>query len=72
MMRTRHIVALIGVIVAGFLIKHFVFPFGEVAADVRPAATMDVMQMHRHVIANLPAQAMHDMTFVFDSDDARR
>jgi len=67
-MRISHIVALVGVIVVGFLVKPFVLPVGKVAADVRPAVAMDVLQMHRRASANMPTQAIRDMTFVFDDN----
>jgi hypothetical protein len=65
-MRISHVVALIGVIVLGLVVKAFVLPVGKVAAGVRPAVAMDIMQIQRHAIARPPAQAMRDMTFVFD------
>ena len=69
-MRISHIVALVGVIVVGFVLKALVFPVGKVAADVRPTVAMDIMQIQRHTTGSLSAPTMRDMTFVFD-DSAR-
>ena len=69
-MRISHIAALVGVIAVGFVLKAFMFPVGKVAADVRPAVAMDIMQIQRHTTGSLSTPTMRDMTFVFD-DSAR-
>ena len=60
---------LMGLILVGSVVKLFVFPVGKVATDARSAAGIDIVQMHLHAGANLPAEAMHDRTFVFDGSE---
>jgi hypothetical protein len=61
--------ALMGLILVGSVVKLFIFPVGKVAADVRPAVGIDILQMHLHAGANLPADPMHDRAFVFDGSE---
>ena len=65
-MTAFRITALLGAIAMGFLVKQVVFPLRKVAADVRPAVAMDILQMHRRSKRSLPVQATRDMTFVFE------
>ena len=67
-MRVHYAIAVIAVILAGVGVR--LFSHSTVSADAAviavQSADMDVLQMHRD-INDLPAQKIHDMTFIFDS-----
>ena len=65
-MRKHHVIAVVAVLLIGVVAKQFFFPPKAAEADPHPA-TMDIRQMHLDH-PSLPAQKMHDMTFVFDSE----
>jgi len=65
-MRRHHVIAIVAVLLIGLGVKQFLFPPKVAEADTR-AGNMDIRQMHIDH-PNLPAQQMHDMTFVFDSE----
>ena len=68
-MRAHHVIAVIAVLVIGLGAKLYLFPPKQAEADVFPTGTMNVLQMHTDIdMKQLPAQKMHDMTFVFASD----
>ena len=72
-MRAHHATAVVAVILIGFGVKLFFFSAPVVEADTHavPSARMDVLQMltdHPHG-KDLPAQKMHDMSFVFSDSD---
>lgn len=67
-MRAHHAIAVGIVLIIGFGAKEFFFPPIKADADI-PSVSMNVLQMHRDMdTKSLPAQKMHDATFVFDSD----
>ena len=65
-MRKHHVIAVLAVLLIGVIAKQFFFPPRAAEADPH-SATLDIRQMHLDH-PNLPAQKMHDMTFVFDSE----
>jgi hypothetical protein len=65
-MRKHHVIAVVAVLLIGVVAKQFFFPPKAADADTR-AGNMDIRQMHIDH-PNLPAQKMHDMTFVFDGE----
>jgi hypothetical protein len=65
-MRKHHVIAVIAVLLVGVGVKQFFFPPKAAEADP-PSGNMDILQIHMDH-PNLPAQKMHDMTFVFDSE----
>jgi hypothetical protein len=65
-MRKHHVIAVLAVLLIGVVAKQFFFPPRAAEADPH-SATLDIRQMHLDH-PNLPAQKMHDMTFVFDSE----
>ena len=68
-MRAHHVIAVVAVLVIGLGAKLYLFPPKQAEADVNPSISMNILQMHQDKnMQNLPAQKMHDMTFVFDSD----
>jgi hypothetical protein len=68
-MRAHHVIAVVAVLVIGLGAKLYLFPPKQAEADVNPSISMNIRQMHQDKnMQNLPAQKMHDMTFVFDSD----
>jgi hypothetical protein len=68
-MRAYHVIAVVAVLVIGLGAKQLLFPPKQAEADAIPIASMNVLQMHGDMdTKNLPAQKMHDMTFVFDSE----
>ena len=68
-MRILHVIAVIAVLVVGFGAKQFFFPPMKAKADIISGVSMDVFQMHQNInMQNIPAQKMHDMTFVFDGN----
>ena len=68
-MRAHHVIAVVAVLVIGFGAKLYLFPPKQAEADVFSTATMNVLQLQTEVdMKQLPAQKMHDRTFVFDSD----
>jgi Bacterial regulatory helix-turn-helix protein, lysR family len=73
LMRVHHVIAVIVVLVIGVGVKQFFFPATQAEADVHaaPSASMNVLQAQTDYpnIKNLPAQKMHDMTFVFADGD---
>lgn len=71
-MRAHHVIAIIAVLLVGLGARVFFFSYPAAQADIdaKPSASMNVLQMHiEHPnMKDLPAQKMHDMTFVFDGD----
>jgi molybdenum-dependent DNA-binding transcriptional regulator ModE len=68
-MRAHHVIAVVAVLVIGLGAKLYLFPPKQAEADVNPSISMNILQMHQDKnMQNLPAQKLHDMTFVFDSD----
>ena len=65
-MRKHHVIAVFAVLLIGVVAKQFFFPPRAAEADPH-SATLDIRQMHLDH-PSLPAQKMHDMTFVFDSE----
>jgi len=65
-MRKHHVIAVLAVLLIGVVAKQFFFPPRAAEADPH-SATLDIRQMHLDH-PNLPAQKMHDMTFVFDGE----
>jgi hypothetical protein len=65
-MRKHHVIAVLAVLLIGVVAKQFFFPPRAAEADPQ-SATLDIRQMHLDH-PSLPAQKMHDMTFVFDSE----
>jgi hypothetical protein len=65
-MRKHHVIAVLAVLLIGVVAKQFFFPPKAAEADTR-ASNMNIRQIHLDH-PNLPAQEMHDMTFVFDSE----
>jgi hypothetical protein len=65
-MRKHHILAVVAVLLIGLGVKQYFYPPVAVEADTR-ASNMSVLQMHIDH-PKLPAQVMHDMTLVFDSE----
>ncbi len=64
-MRKHYAIAVIAVLLIGVGVKQSFFP--PKAAEALPyVGNTDIRQMHLDH-PNLPAQEMHDMTFVFDS-----
>jgi hypothetical protein len=77
-MRAHHSLAVLAVLIvvlAVFIVvigvKQLFFPPIKAEADLTPAPQMTVLQMHAQYakIDNLPAQAIHDRTFVFVDGD---
>jgi hypothetical protein len=66
-MRKHHVVAVAVVLFIGLAVKQYFYPPVVAEADIPAASAMDVAQMHADH-PNPPAQKMHDMTFVFDSE----
>jgi hypothetical protein len=65
-MRKHHVIAVVAVLLIGLGVKQFFFP--PKAAEALPyTGFTDIRQMHIDH-PNLPAQKMHDMTFVFDGE----
>jgi hypothetical protein len=65
-MRKHHVVAVVAVLLVGLGVKQFFFP-PKTAEALPYAGNTNIRQMHIDH-PNLPAQKMHDMTFVFDSE----
>jgi hypothetical protein len=65
-MRKHHVIAVVAVLLIGVGVKQFFFPPKAAEADTH-ASNMSVLQMHIDH-PNLPAQTIHDLTFVFDSE----
>ncbi len=64
-MRARHTVAIVAVILLGFGAKYYFFPTSAALADINVSqASLDYPDAKY-----LPVQAMHDMTFVFSSEN---
>jgi hypothetical protein len=64
--RKHHVFAVIAVLLIGLGVKQFFSPPKVAEADPE-AGNMNILQIHMDH-PNLPAQKMHDMTFVFDSE----
>jgi hypothetical protein len=72
-MRAHHAIAVVAVVLIGFGVKLLFFPTRPAEADT-PAVTsagVDVLQIHidHPNMKNLPAQELHDRTFVFSDSD---
>ena len=69
-MRSRHIIALVVVLILGLGAKQFFFPPQKAEADMHAvsSAALNVLQMHRNTDTKaLPVQDMRDMSLVFDN-----
>jgi hypothetical protein len=70
-MRARHVIAVVAVLVIGLGAKQFWFPPQQADAGTNAvrSASVNVLQMHRDIdTKSLPVQKMRDTTFVFDSE----
>ena len=68
-MRVHHAIAIVAVILIGFGLKLTFFSAPSADANAQnESVRMDVFHMQQS-IKNLPAQKMHDMTFVFSEGD---
>jgi hypothetical protein len=72
-MRAHHAIAVVAVMLIGFGVKLFFFSASTADANSHAVshASMNVLQMHidHPNIHDLPAQKMHDMTFIFSDND---
>jgi hypothetical protein len=72
-MRVGHIVAIAAIVVVGFGVKVLALSSPRAHANLQPPtnAGMNVRQMHLDYpnVKNIPAQNMHDATFVFSDGD---
>ncbi|HEY2534099.1 MAG TPA: hypothetical protein VGJ20_40285 [Xanthobacteraceae bacterium] len=66
-MRKHHVVAVVVVLLIGLAVKQYFYPPLAADADVSATFTMNVRQMQIDH-ADLPAQKIHDMSLVFDSE----
>ena len=64
-MRARHAISVVAVLVVGFAVKLFFFPAPPAEAEMRQS--LDTSRMH--IGKELPAQKLHDMSFVFAQTD---
>ena len=70
-MRTRHVIAVVAVILVGVGVKLIFFTAPTAAeADSLPIKSVgvDASQLHQNV-KNLPVHKFHDMSFVFSGGD---
>jgi hypothetical protein len=67
--RSHHILAVVTALAIGFGVKLFFFsaPAAEANADAVKVTSIDVAKIP--VASGLPAQKLHDMTFVFSDSD---
>ena len=69
-MRARHVIAVVAVLVIGLGAKQFWFPPQQADADVFSSASMNVLQMHSDIdMKQLPQQKMNDKTFIFTDEE---
>jgi molybdenum-dependent DNA-binding transcriptional regulator ModE len=69
-MRTHHVIAVVAVLIVGIGAKQYVFPPKQANADVFPAVSMNVLQMHSDIdMKQLPQQKMNDKTFIFTDEE---
>ena len=68
-MRTRHVIAIVAIVLAGVGVKQtfFTAPPAEAGWLSIKSVGLDVSQLHQNV--NLPVQQFHDMSFVFSGGD---
>ena len=66
-MRAHHAIAAVAIVLLGLVVKLFVFSAPVAGADGRQIKGLDISKMHQS--RNLPAQIMHDMTFVYSDSD---
>jgi hypothetical protein len=62
MMRAHHAIAIVAIVLIGFVLKLALFSAPTAEAEV--SLRMDTFQLQQN-IKNLPVQKMNDMTFVF-------
>lgn len=65
MRKHPRLLVLVALVVCGIAAKLIVYPPVKVAAAVSTAEAMPVLQMNREARADLPVQAVHDMSVVF-------
>lgn len=69
-MRAYHVIAVVAAILVGLGVKltFFAAPTAKAVSLPVESTGVDVSQLHRNA-ENLPAQKIHDMTFVFSGAD---
>jgi molybdenum-dependent DNA-binding transcriptional regulator ModE len=71
-MRARHVIAVVAVLVIGLGAKQFLFPPTQADANINavPSASVNVLQMHRDIdTKSISVQKMNDKTFIFTDED---
>jgi hypothetical protein len=71
-MRARHVIAVVAVLVIGLGAKQFWFPPQQADAGTNAvrSASVNVLQMHRDIdTKSISVQKMNDKTFIFTDED---
>jgi hypothetical protein len=63
-LRAHHVIAVAAILLISFGAKMFFLSAPTAEAEMPPSASMNILQMQIDHPNNLPAQQMHDMTFV--------